>query len=134
MNIPKYHIPKVDSRTKTITSNTSLLKKPNLEEQRKKNRWEKGSDEDENDDDDDEQQGGLEGLLVKEGLDEIYEDDDDGNSKTRLLEMKQRKPFLSVSRASMMILTCISILAVDFVVFPRRFAKVETFRTSLVRY
>uniref|UniRef100_U9U8T2 GPI-anchored wall transfer protein n=1 Tax=Rhizophagus irregularis (strain DAOM 181602 / DAOM 197198 / MUCL 43194) TaxID=747089 RepID=U9U8T2_RHIID len=56
---------------------------------------------------------------------------DDENSKIKI-ERSQIKPFLSIYRASMMILTCISILAVDFFVFPRRFAKVETFGTSLM--
>lgn len=108
----------------SIFVNYKFAPKPNIEEQeklKKKSKWEKGSD-------DEEEKDGLEGLIIKEGLDGI---DDDENSKIKI-ERSQRKPFLSIYRASMIILTCISILAVDFFIFPRRFAKVETFGTSLV--
>ncbi|OAE33024.1 hypothetical protein AXG93_1913s1260 [Marchantia polymorpha subsp. ruderalis] len=44
----------------------------------------------------------------------------------------RRTGFLSYFRFTMMLVTCVSILAVDFNVFPRRYAKTETYGTGLM--
>ena len=48
------------------------------------------------------------------------------------LPMEGKRPFLTHYRANVNLASSIGILAVDFVIFPRRFCKAETFGTGLM--
>lgn len=48
------------------------------------------------------------------------------------LPMQGRRPFITYFRAYVNIATAICILSVDFAIFPRRFAKAETYGSGLM--
>ncbi|KNZ57310.1 hypothetical protein VP01_218g8 [Puccinia sorghi] len=53
-------------------------------------------------------------------------------SSKPLIPLQLHQPFLTVYRAQLVLLTALSILAVDFTIFPRKFAKTESWGISLV--
>lgn len=52
---------------------------------------------------------------------------------SKILTDRNKLPYITTYRSSLLLLTALAILAVDFKIFPRYFAKTETFGYSLVK-
>ncbi|KAL3701363.1 hypothetical protein R1sor_019385 [Riccia sorocarpa] len=72
------------------------------------------------------------GILVYRRRSHILKDAHIPPEEKTVEPLPRKTSFLSSFRFSMMLVTVISILAVDFKVFPRRFAKTETYGTGLM--
>jgi len=71
-------------------------------------------------------------MATATGLLKAYVAGDKFNLQREPMSKKGYLPFVTNYRASMLVTTAVCILAVDFPVFPRRFAKTETFGFSLM--